>query len=60
MAGPLEHAAATLGAGPQATGAGGLTPPGATQSDFAAYGCDVDSLNETGTKTRAGEAHPEL
>jgi transposase InsO family protein len=32
------------------------SPPAATQSDFAADGCDVDSLTGTGTKTRAGQA----
>ena len=30
------------------------SPLGAAKSNFTAYGCDVDSLCETGTKTRAG------
>ena len=34
------------------------SPLGAAKFNFTAYGCDVDSLNETGTKTRAGQALP--
>jgi eukaryotic-like serine/threonine-protein kinase len=30
---------------------------GTTKSNFAAAGCDVDSLIATGTKTRAGQSH---
>ena len=55
MEGDVQHAASTLGAGLQAAGAGGLWPRDAAQSDFTAHGCDVDSLIETGTKTRAGQ-----
>ena len=42
MASGVQHDAATLVAG-------------AAKSNFTAYGCDVDSLSETGTKTRAGQ-----
>src|SRR6266481_7802018 len=42
VASGVQHAAATLVAG-------------AAKSNFTAYGCDVDSLSETGTKTRAGQ-----
>src|SRR6267378_6477831 len=38
----VQHAPATLVAG-------------AAKSNFTAYGCDVDSLSETRTKTRAGQ-----
>ena len=30
-------------------------PLGAAKSNFTAYGCDVDSLSESGTKTPAGQ-----
>ena len=30
------------------------SPPEATNSNFTANGCDVDSLTRRGTKTRAG------
>ncbi len=51
VAGRVQHAATALGARLQTASAGGLEPPGPAKSNFTAYGCDVDSLIETGAKT---------
>jgi transposase InsO family protein len=55
MAGAVQHAAPALGARIQAACPRGLQPLDA-KSEFAAHGCDVDSLSEPGTKARLGHS----